>query len=41
MGVKLGPRTKRTQIDGGLKQGVEKNIWTSDGGSGRRLEKTA
>jgi hypothetical protein len=43
MGVKLGlSHTKeRTQTKGVWEQGAEENIWTWEGGSGKRLEKTA
>jgi hypothetical protein len=37
----VSPTKERTQTQGLRKQGAEENIWTSEGGSGGRLEKTA
>jgi hypothetical protein len=31
----------RTQIEGVCEQGAEENIWNYEGGSGRRLKKSA
>jgi hypothetical protein len=32
---------RKTKIEGVFEQRAEKYVWTSGGGSGRRLEKTA
>jgi hypothetical protein len=42
MGVKLPvSHTKGVQTEGVSEQGAEENIWTSEAGSGGRLEETA
>jgi hypothetical protein len=41
MCVNLGSNIKRTLIEDVWEQGAEENIWTQEGWSARRLEKTA
>jgi len=41
MKLDLSHAMGRMQIEGIWKQSADENIWTYEGGSGRRLEKTA
>jgi len=37
----FGLSPEKTQIEGMWEEGADENIWTQEGGSGRRVENTA